>query len=103
MVNYHEEFMPKFIFDEFEVISETENTYLIQYQIFKKRVLKSQDGKRFAYSTKEAAVNGFLHKRLRYHSILNSKLKGNSIVIEIAKRMAKDVNYIHDFSELLNT
>jgi len=63
----------------------------------KKRILKSVDGKRFAYNTKQAAVNGFLFKRKRYRTILKSRLKGNELVIEIAENMLTNVDYVHDF------
>lgn len=107
VVNYEEDYRPQFIFEEFEVISETEKTYTIQttgynkvqrnYFPVKHRILKNQDGKRFAYATKENAIKALVFKRNRYKSILNWQLEKNDLVIDIAKKMMEDINYVHDF------
>lgn len=105
--NLEEVFQPTFFFDEHEVIAETAKTYVIEtrgynevlknYHPVKRRILKDPNGKRFAYDTKEGAVNGFLHKRKRYRTILRNQLKRNDLVIEIATKMLTDVDYKHDF------
>jgi len=58
---------------EFEIIRETEKGYWVDLKIMDrpKFVLKGDVGKRFAYSTKRAALNNFIARTNR--SILISK------------------------------
>lgn len=82
-------------FKEYDVIKQTDKTYTIEttgwnkekrnYFPRKRVILKDQSGKRFAYSTKERALEAFKFKRLRYNSILKSKIKYNERLIEVIK------------------
>jgi len=66
---------------EFEIIRETEKGYWIDLKVMDrpKFVLKGDVGKRFAYSTKRAALNNFIARANR--SILISK----AMIIESRK------------------
>lgn len=82
-------------FSEFDIIKETDKTYTIEtkgwnkekrnYLPRKRIILKDQSGKRFAYTTKERALEAFIIRRKSYGRKLNQAIKNNDRLIEICK------------------
>lgn len=93
MINIEEDFTPRIVYKEFIVIKETPKCYWLLVGSKRKLVLKNSDGKRFAYVSKELALNAMLIRRQRYQSILESKVKGNKLVIDVVKKTMIDPNY----------
>ena len=89
MRNYNEVFAPEIELNEYQVTSETKCGYWIyKYKKYgvKKFVLKNEHsaGKRFAYTTKTAALDSFIYRRKFYQRILESRVIGNQKVIDAA-------------------
>lgn len=95
MINIDEVFTPRIVYIEFIVIKETPKCYWILVGSKRKLVLKDSIGKRFAYATKELALNAMLIRRQRYQSILNQRVVGNKTVIEVIKKTIINPNYIY--------
>ena len=60
-----EEFTGNLELKEFLIEKETEKGYWITVNRKKKFILKGGNGKRFAYETKELALNGFIKRKER--------------------------------------
>lgn len=96
--NYDEVFNPKIEYVEYKIISETKCGYWIhKHRNYgpKKFVLKNehQAGKRFAYTTKESALNAFVFRRLRMRDILNSQTKRNNKTLDFAYELIANNDY----------
>lgn len=84
------------VFEELPIIKETAKTYTIRIGKFyngfygdksKAVVLKNQSGKRYAYATKERAIEAFIIKRRSYGSRLKQSIKNNDRLIGIADQL----------------
>lgn len=92
MRSYGEVFIPSIEVSEYHVKRETKCGYWIwQYGKYGKEkfVLKNEHsaGKRFAYTTREAALDAFLYRRRFYQRMLESRVIGNQKVIEAAMEL----------------
>lgn len=83
-------------FKEYPVIKQTDKTYTVRIGTYhngkygdksKTVVLKDQSGKRFAYETKERALEAFIIKRKSYGRRLKNLTIANNNVIEIATNL----------------
>jgi len=91
MHSFEEVFTPKVYVKEYKIISKTDCGWWIHKHGSygpKKFVLEGQ-GKRFAYPTKEMALEGFIYRRRRYQRILETLVKGNRKVIKVALQLQK--------------
>lgn len=84
------------VYNEFKVIKETEKTWTIRIGTLHNGkygnksttvVLKDQSGKRFAYATKQRALEAFIIRRKSYGGRLRQQLKNNTRLIRIAKEL----------------
>ena len=84
------------IYIEYPIIKETDKTWTIKIgNIHNGKygdksttvVLKDQSGKRFAYSTKERALEAFIIRRKSYGGRLISQFENNNRLIRIAKKL----------------
>jgi hypothetical protein len=84
------------VYKEFAVIKETDKTYTVSIGKLhngkygdesKTIVLKDQSGKRFAYATKERALEAFIIRRRSYGGRLRSQIENNNRLIKIAKEL----------------
>ena len=68
---YSEEFTPALVLSTHEVIRETKSCYVIKKwgKRNERFILKDQDGKRWAYATKEKALEAFKARTVRSISI----------------------------------
>lgn len=74
-------------FDEYEITKETPKGYWIEDFIIGKKWVSKTARKRFAYPTKQEALEGFIKRSERYASILSDRLNSVQRSIEIAKEM----------------
>ena len=75
---------------EYTVVKETPNGFWIhQFNSpnFKKFILKGSDGKRFAYETKEAALNNFKIRTKRCFEISKANMITAQTYLDIANKM----------------
>ena len=89
MHNYSEVFSPEIVLEEYHVTKETKCGYWIwKHRKYgpKKFVLKGESTpvKRFAYTTKEAALDAFIYRRRFYQRLMESRMEGNEMVINAA-------------------
>ena len=75
----------KVILIKFEVIRETKCCYVINGYPKDRFILKDQSGKRYAYATKENALESFRIRNLRRMSILTEQLERSKKAREIYK------------------
>jgi len=77
------------IYEELTVVKETTKCYVVNHGKNKRNILKDQSGKRYAYETKERALEAFIIKRESYHRKLKSMLKNNERLIKISNETAQ--------------
>lgn len=84
------------VYKEYSVTKETDKTCTIKIGSHHKGkygdksttvVLKNQSGKRFAYATKERALEAFIIRRRSYGGRLRQQIENNSRLINIAKNL----------------
>lgn len=87
-------------FTEYPVIKETDKTYTVKIGKYhngkygdksKTVILKDQSGKRFAYETKQRALDAFIIKRRTYGSRLKQSIKNNDRLIGIANDLMTEL------------
>lgn len=90
---------PKIIFEEYKIAKETPKGFFIQIpsidmmkrfgyseaKIKLKFVLKSPDGKRYAYLKKSDALRAFIYRKQRYEYILTNRLEVNQRLLDLAR------------------
>lgn len=88
-------------FTEYPVIKETDKTYTVNIGKYHNSkygtksnavVLKDQSGKRFAYATKERALEAFIIKRRSYGGRLKQSIKNNDRLIGIANQLGEKLS-----------
>lgn len=79
------------VYHEYPVIKETKEGYWIERVDKRKEdkplrfVLKEQSGKRFAYLTKDRALEALLYRRRSYNGRLKSLLRANEKLMNLIK------------------
>lgn len=94
--NYEEVFNPSIEFKEFKVIKETKCGYWFHAhgKYGPKKFTLKGDGKRFAHTTKELALQAFIYRRQFYQRLIVSRMAGNLKVISLAKEMQANPNFV---------
>lgn len=94
--NYEEVFTPEISAKEFKVIKETKCGYWFHKhgQYGPKKFTLKGSGKRFAHTTKEMALDAFIHRRRFYQALIEQRMKGNLEVIRIAVEMQSHPDYL---------
>ena len=84
---YSEDFKPALVLSTHEVIRETKSCYVIKK--WGKRperfILKDPNGKRWAYDTKEKALESFKHRTLRSISIAKMYLEEGEAYLKLCE------------------
>jgi len=76
------------IFEELPVLKETQLCFWVYHNWKRRLVLKDQSGKRYAYTTKERALEAFIIKRTSYARRLKQMVKNNERLLKIANETA---------------
>ena len=82
-----EEFTPALVLSTHEVIRETKSCYVIKRwgKKTERFILKNPNGKRWAYTTKENALESFKHRTLRSISIARMYLEQGEAYLKLCE------------------
>lgn len=86
-----EDFEPTPYLKVYEVKKETEKGYWVFVYSIKKFVLKGGNGKRFAYESKELALNGFIKRKERQIEINKAMMDRAKKQMEVAKDLLNKI------------